>query len=111
MLNLILALLPQETWQLLLVIAGLLIIVGCRQLGGRILGGVLLLAFFSPFIDSFLAVLPPEAIWILGIVGALMIIRLLLGRRVIENVTSYLIYDLIRAPFRCLGWFLRPRNR
>lgn len=111
MLNLILAMLPQETWQLLIVIAGLLIIVGCRRFGGRILGGVLLLAFFTPFIDSFLAALPPEAFWLLCIVGSLMIVRLILGRRVFENVISFLIYDLIRAPFRFLGWLLRPRAR
>lgn len=99
--------LPKEFWLPALVVASFLVILGFRSLSWGILGTILLLAFFTPFLDSFLAQLPTEIFWILMAIFFFSVLRLIVGRRVVENVLSYLIYDLIRMPFRVLWWLLR----
>jgi hypothetical protein len=103
--------LPEEFWLPILVIAGLLVILGFRKLGLGIYGAILLMALLTPFMDSLIAQLSQEIFWILMGVFFFSMLRLILGRRVMENVLSYLIYDLIRAPFRFLAWLLQGGRR
>jgi len=119
MFSLLLALLPEETWPLLLVVAGLLVLVGARRLGLGLLGLVVFLALATPFLGALvsevLAQLTPTQQYLVMLAGGLFfclsLVRLLLGRAVYAQVMGHLIYDLLRWPFRLLGWLLRQRPR
>ena len=52
MLSLLKSCSPEETWPLLLTVAGLLVMVGLRRLGLGLLGLVCLLALASPFLET-----------------------------------------------------------
>jgi len=114
-LSLLLTFLPEECWLLLLQLAGLLIIVGARRTGFRLFGLVCLLAFAAPFLDSLLAALPPEVVNLLILIFPLLLIslvvRLIFGRDVWAQLVGRLLYDLLRAPFRFLGWLWRGSRR
>jgi uncharacterized membrane protein len=107
MINALLFLVPEQAWVLLLVVAGLLMMIGFRRMAWTLVGSIILLALFSPFIDAIIDVLPLWFVAILIIFFGISFFRLILGRRIADNVISYLIYDLIRAPFRFIFWFLR----
>lgn len=112
--NLLLAFLPEEAYVLLLVLAGVLMIIGLRQLAIGLILTVLALALFGPIIDAFIGSLPPWAFAILVLLFVVSLFRLVSGRRIADNVISFLLYDLLLAPFRLLGWILRgfaPRRR
>lgn len=111
MLSLLISFLPQETWILVLMAGGFLIILGFRKTGFSLIGTVILLAIFFPFVESFFSALPPEIQGLLFVFFILSLARLLLGRRIMENVISRLIYDLIKMPFIFVAWFFRVPNR
>jgi hypothetical protein len=103
---------------LAITLAGLLMIVGLRRLAVGLLGfGLMLpvLPVFAPLIEEVLALLPPEAAWLVlaGIGFALLsgAIRLLFGRRVAEQVMAQLIVAVILfillVPFRGVSRLLR----
>ena len=111
MIDIIIAFLPQETWLIVFVLAGFLMVFGFRQLALGIMGTIILLAFFMPFVDSFLDSLPPEMNFVLMILFGFTILRMLFGRRVYENVLSCLIYDAIKMPFKFVAWLFRGTRR
>lgn len=111
MLTLLISFLPQEAWILVLMAGGFLIILGFRKIGFSIIGIVILLALFSPFLESFVSALPAEIQGLLFLFFCFFVVRLLLGRRVIEHVLAHLVYDLIKIPFKFLSWFFRVPNR
>jgi len=102
----LLMLIPQEAYLPMLVLAGLLMVVGLRHIALGIVGTVLALAMFGPFIDALIDSLPPWLFALLMLAFVLTIFRLMFGRRVVENVISFLLYDLLMAPFRFLRWLL-----
>jgi hypothetical protein len=110
-LDLLILLVPQEAWLPLMVIGGLLIIIGFRRAGLGIIGTICMLALFVPFFDALVYALPEELFWPLMIVCSFMVIRAIFGRRVMDNLLSYLLWEIIRAPFRFLGWFFRGMGR
>jgi hypothetical protein len=91
--------------------AGFLIVLGFRKTGFSLIGTVILLAILSPFLESFVSALPVEIQGLLFVLFILSLARLLLGRRIFENVLSRLIYDLIKMPFKFVVWFFRIPNR
>lgn len=107
MITTLLTLIPQEAYLPMLVLAGLLMIIGLRQIALGIFGLILALAFFGPFIDALVDSLPPWLFALLVLGFVLMLFRLVFGRRVADNVISFLLYDLIMAPFRFIRWLLR----
>lgn len=115
MLSLLASCLPEETWPLLLVVAGLLVMVGARRLGLGLLSLVVLLALAGPFLEALISMglesLTPSQQYLVflagGLLFCLMLVRLLLGRAVYAQVMGHLIYDLLRLPFRLLGRLLR----
>lgn len=98
---------PEEAYLPLLVLGGILMMIGLRQLALGLIGTVLALALLGPFIDALLDSLPP---WLFALVALAMVVslfRFVFGRRVAENVLSYLLYDLLLSPFRFLRWLIR----
>lgn len=115
MLQAILMFIPPEAYLPLMVIGGLMMIIGLRQIAAAIFISVIAMAMLGPFIDAIVGSLPLWAVLLLLTGAVLSLIRLVLGRRIFENVASFFIYDLIRAPFRILFWLLgllfSPRRR
>ncbi|MBM4305273.1 MAG: hypothetical protein FJ123_00925 [Deltaproteobacteria bacterium] len=111
MLTLLISFLPQEAWILVLMAGGFLIMLGFRKLGFSLVGIMILLAIFFPFLESFVLALPAEIQGLLFLVFCFFVVRLLLGRRIFENILSRLIYDLIKIPFKFVAWFFRVPNR
>ena len=112
MINSILFLLPPETWVCLLVLAGILMIIGFRKAALGIVASVVLLAIFSPFIDSLIDALPTWILIILMIIFVMSILRFVFGRGVADHLIARLLYDVILMPFRFFGWLFRgPRRR
>jgi hypothetical protein len=111
MTGLLLFLATPEMWILLLVIAGLLMIIGFRTTGLQLLGGVILLIIFTPFLESLIDILPLWLLIILTFFCLVSLLRLFLGARIADQLIADLLYDLIRFPFRFLGWLLRPVRR
>jgi hypothetical protein len=107
MINALLFLVPEQAWVLVLVVAGILMILGFHKMAWTLVGSIILLALLSPFIDALIDVLPLWLITILIVIFSISFFRLIFGRRIADNVISYLIYDLIRAPFRFIFWLLR----
>jgi hypothetical protein len=115
MLQAVLMFIPQEAYLPLMVLAGLLMIIGLRQIAAAIFISVIAMAILGPFIDAIVGSLPLWAVLLLLTGAFLSLIRLVLGRRIFDNVASFLIYDLIRMPFRIFFWllglFFPPRRR
>jgi hypothetical protein len=117
--SLLVTLLPEEAWLLLMVVAGLLVMVGARRWGLRLLGLVVFLALATPFLGGLmakvLAYLTPTQQYLVMLAGGLLfclsLVRLLLGRAVYAQVMGHLIYDLLRLPFRLVGWLWRRGQR
>jgi hypothetical protein len=113
--NKALCLLPQEAYLPVMVLAGLLVIIGFRKIGFGIYLSILVLAFTKPILSSFKAMLPPWMQCLLAIGGMFMIIRFVLGRNVMENVLSFLVYDLLKIclllPCRFVAWTFRGRAK
>lgn len=107
MINALLFLVPEQAWVLVLVVAGILMILGFRKMAWTLVGSIILLALLSPYIEALIDVLPLWLIGILIVIIGISFFRLILGRRIADNVISYLVYDLIRAPFRFIFWLLR----
>jgi hypothetical protein len=103
----LLFLLPSETWICIIVLAGFLIIIGFRKAGFSLIGGVVLLALFSPFIEAFVELLPTWLLIIIMIFFAMSLLRLIFGERAADHVIGRLLYDIILLPFRFIGWFFR----
>ena len=111
MMSRLLLLVPEEAFALLLMGAGIMMILGWRRTALKLIAVVLLFALLGPFIDAIIDSLPFWMLALLLVAFIFSIFRLLLGRRVVDNVISFLIYDLIRAPFRILWWVLTRPNR
>lgn len=111
MINSILLLLPSETWMLLLLAAGFMMIFGFRKAALSLVGSVLLLAFFSPFIDALFDLLPTWILVVLMIFFVMSLLRFILGERVADHLIAHLIYDIILMPFRFIGWVFRGPGR
>jgi hypothetical protein len=111
MLGLLLCLVPQEAWALFLVIGGILIMIGFRKIGLFIVGAIVLLALFTPFLDSLIDSLPYEISILLMVVFFFWIFRVIFGKYVYANIVSALILGLLKAPFKFIGWFFRMPMR
>lgn len=98
---------PEEAYVLALVGAGLLMIIGFRQLALTLFGTILFLALFGPFIDAIVESLPPWLFAILMLCFVISLIRMIFGRGVSDRLISNLLYDLLMAPFRFMRWLLR----
>ncbi len=107
-------LVPEQAYILLLLLAGLMLIVGLRRPAASLAAIVILLALLGPFMGVLVDALPCW-LFVLSCLGLLLsVLRMILGNAVVNNVLSFLIYDLIRAPFRFFAWILRgfgPRRR
>jgi hypothetical protein len=114
MLKALLMFIPTEAYLTLMVVAGIMMMIGMRKIASTIIVSVLAMAMFGPFIEAIIDSLPSWALILVMVAVALSLIRLVMGRRIFEHVASFLIYDLIRAPFRLLFWLLGafiPRRR
>lgn len=109
----LLAFLPEETYALVPVALGLLVILRVLRLGRAvgILGSLLAFAFLGPFIAAILEALP---LWLLVIVGAFFLYGLIhaisgaaLGGGVRDQLLGSLLRDLLFLPFRLTGGILR----
>ena len=106
---------PEEAYVVALVVAGMLIIVGLRRIGFALLAFILLSALLTPFIEPLVAALPVWAVWVLLIVFVLWLVRLMMGRRIWDNMwgaifanlVTWLVVSLFRWPFRLLGGLFR----
>lgn len=103
-------LLPQEAWIVLLVLGGFLMMFGFRKAAVGLIGTVVLMAIFSPFIDALMESLPMWILVIIMLFFALSLFRFMIGRRVADHVTAHLLYDVIVMPFRFIGWLFRRRR-
>jgi hypothetical protein len=114
MLKALLMFIPTEAYLTLMVIAGIMMMIGMRKIASTIIVSVLAMAMFGPFIEAIIDSLPSWALILVMVAVALSLIRVLMGRQIFAHVASFLIYDLIRAPFRLLFWLLGafiPRRR
>lgn len=102
---------PEEAYILVLVAAGILMICGARVLASGLFVMVILLSVLGPFIDAFISNLPPALFIGLCLVCLLMLFKIIVGPRVAGNLASFLIYDLIRVPFRIIGWLFSGFSR
>lgn len=115
-------LLPQEAMEallpVLLVLAGLLTIVGLKQLAGTLILFVFAIAFlpvFEPFIEAIVAVLPDWAVILLVVGFGLVLLRalaaLFLGANAADQMVGTLAADMVRffllLPFRGFRALLR----
>lgn len=107
----LLCLFPPETWVCLLALAGILMVIGFRKAAFGLAVSVLLIAMLSPFIDSLIYELPPWILAVLMFLCGISLLRLILGRRVADHIIGRLLYDLIRMPFRFIGWIFRGPGR
>jgi hypothetical protein len=107
----LLCLVPQEAWLPLMVLAGILVIVGFKSIGGKIFVGIILLALLAPFAEGLIEALPTPLLLLLLIALPFIFFRMIFGRRVTENILSAFLWTLIKAPFRFLGWLLRSPAR
>jgi len=116
------ALLPDEALPLVIMIAGLMMILGFRQVAFSILGVVLLFPILAPFVEALLGELPPwVSLVILAFVG-LAILRglaaLLIGQRAADTMVGSLAADVVRIivgilffPLRVAWWAFRLIGR
>jgi len=111
MTNPLLLIFSPETWMCLLVLAGIFMVIGLREIAIRIVGCVILMALLYPFIQSLLCVIPMWSIFILMFFFIISIFRFLFGSRVADFVIGRIMYDLIVLPFHMIGWFLSPTRR
>lgn len=111
MLNTLLCLIPEQAWLPLMVLAGILIILGFRKAGSGIVMTILLLALLGPLAAGLMEALPTPLFFLLILCLPFFLFRMLFGRRVSENVLSYFLWSLIKAPFRFLAWLLRSPAR
>lgn len=110
----ILMYMPEEAYVLLIVISGLLIMVGLRSLGIKLLGGVVLLALLGPFLDALAAELPPWLLCGIALLGFLSLLRSILGGRVFDYLLGRILYNLLMCPFWFIRWLVggfRPGSR
>jgi hypothetical protein len=84
-----------------------MMIIGFRRGALKLGGAIILMALLSPCVDSFVEQLPSWLLVILFLIFMLLMMRLLLGRGIADRLIAHFLYDLIRAPFLLIGWFLR----
>lgn len=111
MIQALIFLLPQETWICLLVLAGFLLMFGFRKAAVSLIGTIILLALFSPFIDALVESLPTWMLVLLMLLTALSFLRLVFGGRIADQVIAHLLYDILLLPFRFIGWLFRGSGR
>lgn len=112
MISSIFLLLPSETWVLLLMAAGIMMIIGFRKAALGLAGTVLLLALFSPFIEALVDALPTWLLLTIMIFFIMSLLRFILGERMADHLIAHLLYDIILMPLRFIGWLFRgPRRR
>ena len=112
MLNGLLSFIPQSAFLPAMVIGGILVILGLRGIGFGIIGTIILLALLGPFITALTDALPAPLFSILALVSVFFLFKLIFGKRVAENLLSFVVWELIRAPFRFIAWlFRRPARR
>jgi len=111
MMQTLIYILPQETWICFLLLAGFLMMFGFRKAAAGLVGTIVLLAIFSPFIDALVASLPTWVLAVIMFFFAMSLIRLIFGRFVADYVVAHLLYDLIVMPFRFIGWLFRGPGR
>jgi len=102
----ILMFIPEEAYLLVLVAAGILMICGFRSLASGLFVTILLLAILGPFFDALIGNLPPVLLTGLCLLCLMSIFKMIVGPRVAANLTSFILYDIIRAPFRVIGWLV-----
>lgn len=111
MINALLLLVPQEAWLCLIVLGGLLMILGFRKAAMSLIGGVILMALLSPFIEPLLDLLPTWILVLLLIFVFMSVLRLFLGERVADHIIARLLYDIIVLPFRFIRWVFTGSRR
>ena len=91
---------PDEALPLLVVVSGLLVMLGFRQIGLTLLLGVLLLPLLGPFIEVLVSAIPP---WLVIALAALLILGvlrgiagLLIGRGAADVLVGELAADVVR---------------
>lgn len=102
---------PEEAYALGLVAAGILMICGARRLALGLLFTIILFATLGPFIDAFISNLPPVLFIGLCLACLLMLFKMIVGPRTAAHLASFFIYDLIKAPFRIVGWLFSGISR
>jgi hypothetical protein len=107
MITFLLSFLTPDMMVVAITLAGILMILGFRGIALSIVGGVFFLLLFGPLIGDIIEQLPSGVLIVLMIISCVSILRLILGPRIADHVTANLLTDLIRAPFRLLGWFFR----
>jgi hypothetical protein len=102
-------LIPDNAYILVLVGIGLLTTIGFFSAGRgiRLVLMVCVMAFLGPFIAPSVDLLPDWALGLLCLWLALTLIGAVLGRRVMENVLSMIIFSFLAFPFRALGRLIR----
>lgn len=116
--------LPDQAMVLVIAAIGLALMIGVLRLrsAGQILTGLILTLLLSPFIESFISLMPTwiNLLLLLGIGWELVraLFDFVLGPRAADHMIGILAADVIRGlfrtvwlaltlPFRFLGWVLR----
>ncbi len=105
--NTLLLFAPQEAYLCILVLAGFLVMIGFRSLGVGLFVMILVFAATGPFLEALIDKLPLWIVALLAVWLLLGIFKMLMGERVSAHIFAEIILDIIRAPFRILGWMLR----
>lgn len=96
-------LLPDGALPLVVVVAGILVILGFRQVGIGLLLTILLLPILTPFVENVVAQLPPWIPLIVILIVGLSILRailsVILGSRAADHAIGILSADAIRLAF------------
>jgi len=103
----LLFLIPEEAWIGALIVAAIMMIIGFRRVALKLVGAIIMMGLLSPFIDFFVQQLPSWLLPILFLMFILLMMRRMLGQGIADRLIAHLLYDLIRAPFLFIGWFLR----
>lgn len=107
MITFLLSFLTPDMMVVAITLAGILMILGFKGIALSIVGGVFFILLFGPLIGDIIDQLPAGVLIALMLVSCASILRLILGPRIADHVTANLLTDLIRAPFRFIGWLLR----
>lgn len=105
--NLVLKILPPETWVMLLSLSGVLMIIGFRRAAFSLAMFVIALALFFPLLSA----IPAWMTIIAMICGLMMLARFILGRRTTDFLVALLLHDIILLPFRLIGWLSGKTRR
>jgi hypothetical protein len=108
------ALLPDDAFPLVILLAALLFLIGLRRTACGLLAVALLVPILGPFVEALMAGIPPWVSLLILVVFIVMLLQFLatavLGHQAAAHMVGILAADMVRFALRCvflpLRWLL-----